>query len=117
MSAKFAFISTLAAVLLVNGLTAGAVTQSIAKDTKKHDKKPAATATAESQRAEEHKKKDDKKQELAAASQRSEEKKKDDEKKQELVAANGYQPALTKPASWRHFQQQQNHRHYRLANV
>jgi hypothetical protein len=111
MSVKFAFVSTLAGVLLVNGLAIGATTQSIAKDTKKDHKKPVATAMADSQRAEEHKKKDDKKQELASANQRTEEKKKDDEKKQELVAAGNYQPALMKPASWRHFQQQQ-HRHH-----
>ena len=97
MSTKFAFVSTLAGVLLLNGLAAGAITQTLTKDTKKHDKKPPVTMSVNSQRAEEHKKKDD-------------------EKKQELTAANSYQPALMKPASWRHFQQ--THRHYRpLGNV
>lgn len=86
MFTRLAFVSSLASVLLVNGLAVGAVSQSISKDTKKHDKKPPITAVADSQRAVEHKKKDDKKQELATASQRIAEKKKDDKKKEELVA-------------------------------
>jgi hypothetical protein len=75
MSSKFAFVSTLAVIMLLNGLTAGAVTQSLAKDGKK-----------------------------------------DDNKKEEIsLAAGAYQPALMKPASWRHFQQQQQHRHHRYS--
>jgi hypothetical protein len=113
MSTKLALVSTLAGVLMVNGFALGATTQSIAKNTKKHDKKPIATATAESQRTEEQKKKDDEKK--LTSDQLTKEKKKDGEKKQELVATD-YQPALMKPASWRHFQQQ-HHRHYRSAQA
>lgn len=91
MSAKFAFVSTLGLVMLLNGFSVGAATNS--KDTKKKDEKSAITMSL-------------------ASNQRSEEKKKDDEEKQDLVAVNSYQPALMKPASWRHFQQQQ-HRHHR----
>lgn len=91
MSAKFAFASTFATILLLNALTAGAVTQSIAKDTKKHDKKPAVAVSL-------------------ASSQRSVEKKKDDGKKKEITLASGFnQSALMKPASLRH------HRHHRYS--
>lgn len=98
MSAKLAFVTTLAGVLLINGFSFGAVPQLTAKDTKKHDKKPVVTLVENSQRSEEHKKKDD-------------------EKKQQQVVTNAnYQPALMKPASWRHFQQtHQRHRSMRNA--
>jgi hypothetical protein len=91
LSAKFAFASTFAAILLLNGLTAGAVTQSIAKETKKNDKKSVAVSVVSTQ-------------------QRSVEKKKDDGKKKEITLASGfYQPSLMKPASLRH------HRHHRYS--
>lgn len=105
MSVKFAFVSALAGALLVNGL---AITPSFAKETKKKDdKKSVATVPADFQIAAEHKKKDDKKQELASNQRTEGKKKKDDEKKLELFAASN-QSALMKPASWRHFQQQQH---------
>lgn len=93
MSTKFEFISTFALILLLNGLTAGAVTQSLAKDTKKHDKKPAVAVSV-------------------ASSQRSVEKKKDGDKKTEITLASGfYQPALMKPANLRGHQQHRHHRY------
>ncbi len=94
MSAKFAFVSTLTAVLLFNGLTAGAATQSIAKETKKKDDKKSNVAAVDS------------------SQQRSVEKKKDGDKKKEITLVSGfYQPALMKPASLR----QHQHRHHRYS--
>lgn len=92
MSTKFAFVSTLGLVMLLNGFSAGAVTYSLAKDTKKQDKKPVVASVADT-------------------SQRSVEKKKDDQKKEELVTS--LQPALMKPASWRSLQQQRHYNHHR----
>jgi hypothetical protein len=91
MSSKFAFTSTFAAILLLNCLTAGAVTQSLAKEPKKNDKKSEVVG-------------------IVSTQQRSVEKKKDDGKKKEVTIASGfYQPALMKPASLRH------HRHHRYS--
>lgn len=90
MSAKFAFASTFAAILLLNGLAAGAITQSLAKESKKNDKKPVAVS-------------------VVSIDQRSVEKKKDSDKKKEITLASGfYQPVLMKPANLR---QHQQHRH------
>lgn len=92
MSAKFAFVSTFAAILLLNGLTAGAVTQSIAKETKKKDKSNVVA--------------------IDSTQQRSVEKKKDGDKKKEITLAAGfYQPALMKPANLREHQQHRHHRY------
>jgi hypothetical protein len=94
MSAKFAFATTFAAILLLNGLSAGAMTQSIAKDAKKNDKKPAIAVS------------------YATSQQLTKEKKKDDGKKQEITLASGVsQSSLMKPAGLREYQIQ--HRHHR----
>ena len=90
MSVKFAFVSTLGLVMLLNGFAVGAATNHTAQDNKQRNEQPAIAMSV-------------------VSNQRAVEKKKDDEKKQELVAANEYQPALMKPASWRHFQQQRHH--------
>jgi hypothetical protein len=114
MSLKLGLVSMLTGVLLVNGF---AVSQSFAKETKKKDdKKSVVTVPADFQFVAEHKKKDDKKQELAANQRTEGKKKKDDEKKLELIAADG-QSALMKPASWRHFQQQQQQRQHCSTNA
>ena len=89
MSAKFAFVSTFALMLLLNGFAAGAITHSIT--TKSNQ--PTISAS------------------LVSSGQRTEEEKKDGDKKNELVAVNIHQPTYMKPASLHHFGKQ--HKSYR----
>lgn len=59
MSAKFAFVSTLGLVMLLNSFSVGAATNSFAKDSKKKDEKSAITMSVASNQRSEEKKKDD----------------------------------------------------------
>lgn len=91
MSSKLAFVSTLGLILLLNGFAVGAVTHSLAKDTKKKGDKPAVTST------------------IVTAAQ-GKEKKKDDTKKEITWAA--YHPTYVKPSAMQSYHHSHCHHRY-----